>query len=780
MKRNRRIFILFMIFFSIVVLSMIILTDNQKETNIALNKFADASSYLDINYSAMKAIDGNRESLWIAANQSFPQTLTIDLRAISDIKYIRQTFQDESTWYYRIEGSFDNAGNGWTVLVDRTRDGVEGQTITETIDTTYRYLRLVVTGSANQAPASSVSFEVIGNVHQQERGIVPPPVPVDTGDKLVIAQSCNLWASEYFWNSLRTEQYPELRPLMGYYNEAFDASTDWQIKMALENGISGFFSCWFREKDNEGKSPILTSFGGLNHSLAYSAEYRDQFMFGIQWENRNDCCSSISGLDDFLNHLVPYWIEEYFSQPNYLNDDGKPIISIYSIARFIEDVGGEGQAKRAISGFREKVKEAGFEDVIILTAQNVSTTSTFEDAKEIGIDYLYNYHIPTFMDTRPRGFELTAKDYVQAHYRTWDNYEKHSHLPYIMTASTGWDARPWGQQAPVWEIPPEDYRILLQEASKRMEQKTGLGARLIFLDNWNEYAEGHFIAPTIKYGFDYLNAVRSVFANTNTEPENVMPRIDSIPQMLRIRTITGVNVFAPNGQYELTQPNERLLLSHQIFPENEEGKYAIKWLLLDEDGISETDRAILNENGLLRARRNGTVIVRVIINNDPDLVSEIPITITGQPETEEKETSKTFTRSPEFNLALGKEATASEFAQFQSGQYDPSKAVDGDLDSFWVVDGVKYPAWLMVDLEEAYDLDAVVQIFADEEVKVYRYVIEGSNDKENWQMLADRSTEAQTGPTVTELVEGRYQYVRLTILGANAWPSSRQLEIYGK
>lgn len=40
---------------------------------------------------------------------------------------------------------------------------------------------------------------------------------------------------------------------------------------------------------------------------------------------------------------------------------------------------------------------------------------------------------------------------------------------------------------------------------------------MIMLDSWNEWAEGHYIAPTEKYGFDYLKKIRRWLSAAQSE-----------------------------------------------------------------------------------------------------------------------------------------------------------------------------------------------------------------------------------------------------------------------
>jgi hypothetical protein len=739
--------------------------DEDGYANIALGSRADSSSHLGIN-TAVKAVDGDLNTGWVAANATFPQTIILDLDAITTLGAVKQYFQTDTTWYYRIEGSNQNTPNNWSwsVLADRTQTGVNGSIIEEIVQGRYRFVRLVITGSGDGSPASSMEFEVEGEPYAQPRDLVPTPVPVDTGDKIVVAQSCNLWGSRYFWESTNPVLYPERTPLMGYYDENYDVSTDWQIKMAVENGIDGLFSCWFRQKGNGGKAPVMSSFDGLTHSLANSAQHREYLKWAIQWENSNDSADGVSDINDFLNNVVPFWIEEYFSKSNYLKVEGKPIVSIYSLSKFISDVGGEENAKNAITQFRQAVAVAGYPGVILMTAENTNTTQSFAAAKEIGIDYIYSYHIPTFMDTYPTDANITSESYVQSHIDSWNNFDYNSEVPYIMTVSSGWDARPWGTPAPVWEIPPNLYEGLLDEAKTRMNAKSdeNLSGKLLFLDNWNEYAEGHYIAPTEKYGFDYINAIRRIFSDATTEPDNLLPNKNQIPQLLTIKHATSLTVTTANGADAIPQPYGTLRMDYQAEPLGDNGFMSVKWEVYEMDGVTPTTKASISGDGLLTAKSNGQVKVIVTDNGQPALKGEKIITISNQPE----------------NLARGKTVTASTYADYgAAGIYYPSNAVDGNMDSWWLVDGVQYPSWLQVDLGEPKALGTIIQYAAVSQT--YKFKIEGSLDGENWVLMVDRSIVGVTGDKITEAVNGSYRYVKMTFLQANAWPSSKEFEIYG-
>ena len=51
------------------------------------------------------------------------------------------------------------------------------------------------------------------------------------------------------------------------------------------------------------------------------------------------------------------------------------------------------------------------------------------------------------------------------------------------------------------------------------------GRRMLILDNWNEWGEGHFISPSCAYGFQYLQAVREVFSECDNLPDYRTPQL---------------------------------------------------------------------------------------------------------------------------------------------------------------------------------------------------------------------------------------------------------------
>lgn len=342
------------------------------------------------------------------------------------------------------------------------------------------------------------------------------PIRIETGKYLVGAQVCNLWNSSSAWEKIKP--FANRKPVLGWYDEADPRIMDWEIKFALEHGIHFFMNCWYRSKNNLGKRPITAEYDHWLRGLEHS-RYGDQMKFMIMWENANDIASGVDSESDLIENLLPYWMEKYFSKSNYLVLDGNPVLSIYNIGLLVEQLGGSLPAARAIENMRKRCIEAGFKGLILFGQYCWGpVTERNQLMKDIGLDYSFSYHWPTFADgsTNPGAefFGDNPDSIILAQKKCWEEQSLGA-VPNIVTCSMGWDSEPWGYSCTdqTWRLEPRDFQRLCETARQELDTRHGGGleSTIILLDNWNEYGEGHYIFPTEKYGSSYLEAVREAF-----------------------------------------------------------------------------------------------------------------------------------------------------------------------------------------------------------------------------------------------------------------------------
>jgi hypothetical protein len=387
----------------------------------------------------------------------------------------------------------------------------------------------VATGQVEITPAGGEPLLVpvefnFRQVPEVAAGSIPAPNPVQS-DLLVGALYYPGWVpgAGSGWSVL--DPYPERRPALGYYDGSTPDVASWEIKWAAENGIDFFFYCWYLLA---GKEPTVENLflGDSLHEGFFGSPFADSFQFALLWEN--DPGRGDSSPKFFREKLVPFWIENYLLRPNYAKIDGKPIFGVYSMAAMVKAHGSTEAAAESIRFLRNAVKEAGLPGIWILGEERYPEihAARLQLAQQLGLDAVFPYCFPP-----PRAMENAE---ALAAIKSWfAKLEKNSPLPVVPTASVSWDPQPWVEyidypwhSTTFWLDPPHFGKLVAHMKSileARDESASPLARRLLLLDNWNEYAEGHWIAPSRKEGFGYLNAVRDAISPDAPKHPNVLP-----------------------------------------------------------------------------------------------------------------------------------------------------------------------------------------------------------------------------------------------------------------
>lgn len=348
---------------------------------------------------------------------------------------------------------------------------------------------------------------------------VPLPKPLDTNNVLVGAQMCNLWKMDKSstsgggWEKIKP--FPDRQPVIGWYEEGTGIVTDWEIKMAVDHGISFFMPCWYRAKGNLG-SPVKEKLSHWMEGLK-NARYKDYIKYFLMWENINDISCGVKDENDLLKNVTPFLIEKYFKDPCYLKVDNKPLLSVYGVSALIEELGGEKSAKESLEKMEWLCVKAGFDGLILMGNFCWGDPGTpHTNMKNAGMKYSISYHWPTFATGAvPEDADTyDAGQIIKGHHICWEEQNKGA-VENIINCSMGWDSSPWGDSVThkKWRLTPEEFKNLMEDALFEMSSrdKDSLAGRMILLDNWNEFGEGHYIMPVSEYGFGYLENVRKVF-----------------------------------------------------------------------------------------------------------------------------------------------------------------------------------------------------------------------------------------------------------------------------
>ena len=341
---------------------------------------------------------------------------------------------------------------------------------------------------------------------------VPEPEPVST-EILIGAHNCPLWEADrpQIWDQV--VKHPERTPALGFYSQENPEVADWETKWALEHGISFFVYCWYRDRLG---GPVKMRHSSAMHEALFRSRYGDRMKFTIMWENQAKGRAGVANEADLMENLLPFWMENYFCRPNYLVLDNKPLLFIYRPEFLINDLGSVENVRAAFEKMRTACRAGGFDGLYLLGEYRGLNPQHLEMMKQLGLDYTFAYCWPIPGNPNPQQAIAAQLHYIETTRRL-------AILPQVVTVSQGWSG--WRDEGTIWKIPPAQFKELLEKAKAviRTFPAEELGSRILLMDNWNEWGEGHYLAPHREFGFGYLDAIREVFSTALKEHVDLLP-----------------------------------------------------------------------------------------------------------------------------------------------------------------------------------------------------------------------------------------------------------------
>ena len=362
---------------------------------------------------------------------------------------------------------------------------------------------------------------------------VPEPEPV-TGDYLIGAHYYPAWkkgGAELHKGFDQFSAYPERLPLLGRYDEDNPETTDWEIKWATEHGVNCFIYCWYRRQQSMNRKITVDDLrlGHGIHEGLFRARYKNLIKFAImfeaqeRWGNTNP--------KDFEENLLPFWMEQYFTKENYLVIDNKPVVYVYDYQNRVRDgFGGPEAQAEAFAKAQDYAKKFGFAGINFQVEYRMDDLSRWDEYKRGGYDSTFTYCWPVDKSLRPSQTEI-----IDTQLNAMTARAKKDPYFFVPTASKQWDPRPrmdimpelYGTEdsSSLWNLTPASWRILLEKTKALMDTlpKDSLASKMLILDNWNEWDEGHYLLPHYEGGFKYLQAVREVFTHRDNLPDYRTP-----------------------------------------------------------------------------------------------------------------------------------------------------------------------------------------------------------------------------------------------------------------
>ncbi len=312
-------------------------------------------------------------------------------------------------------------------------------------------------------------------------------------------------------------------PLWGYELDNDPKVMERWIDLATDHGVNTFIFDWYWFNNG----PFLESC--LNDGFLKAPNNR-KMNFYIMWADhdvarnywnvhryKDDDSRLWNGAIDWPNFkiVVQRVIEQYFKQPNYYKIEGEPVFSVFSVDNLIKTFGSLEETRKGLDYFRAEVKKAGFPGLHIQLMTGGEPNDNFlNQIKVLGISSLtlYNWGGPH------------PEDYIQWGTEAFERLEKWSEavsIPYFPNASIGWDDTPRFPHKTQKDVvhfnqSPRSFAAFLQKAKEYCDNHPEQ-PKLITIYAWNEWVEGAYLLPDVKYGFDYIQAVKEIMVDKQYE-----------------------------------------------------------------------------------------------------------------------------------------------------------------------------------------------------------------------------------------------------------------------
>ena len=292
---------------------------------------------------------------------------------------------------------------------------------------------------------------------------------------------------------------------LGYYDLRLPEIMQEQAKIAKAYGVTGFsyYFYWFGGKTLM-ESPLQQMLQNPEIDMPFCLTWANE-NWTRRWDGREHDVligqnHSISDSEDLLKHIRPY-----LEDPRYITIDGKPVFIVYR-ANIIPEVRAMTDTWRALA------KSWGFPDLYLIAAQSFDVG----DPETLGFDAVCEFppHQAERKDITDE-MQVFNPDFTGAifDYETivaGSEAKPEPDYKCFKSAVLSWDNTARNQNGPriLERFSIAAYRGWLTTLCRQVltQSKYSEDEKIVFINAWNEWAEGTHLEPDRKYGFAYLQA----------------------------------------------------------------------------------------------------------------------------------------------------------------------------------------------------------------------------------------------------------------------------------
>lgn len=309
----------------------------------------------------------------------------------------------------------------------------------------------------------------------------------------------------------RGHYQPHLPADLGFYNLLMPESRAAQATMAQQYGIDAF--CYWHYWFGRGKRLMEKPFSAVLESG------QPDFPFCLSWANHawhnpatGELICSMDELGQADHEAHFYDVLPAFQDPRYLRIDGKPLFSIFEP----ESLGGLDEF---VVCWNDLAQENGLPGIYFVgIVQDPGNVHRFLDTR---MDAVNVVRLKDFLACRS-----PWREYLKYKFRRFHDYPYREAARCFIgpedtdervfpTIITGWDHSPRsGEKSLILTgYTPDAFETHLRQVFDVLSKKQN---RICFVKSWNEWGEGNYLEPDLKWGTAFLErllAVKNTYAD---------------------------------------------------------------------------------------------------------------------------------------------------------------------------------------------------------------------------------------------------------------------------
>lgn len=305
---------------------------------------------------------------------------------------------------------------------------------------------------------------------------------------------------------------PLLPADLGFYDLRLPEAREAQADLAQQHGIGAFcyWHYWFHGKrvlERPFDEVLASGRPGLPFCLGWANESWSRSWLG---DSRQIILEQKYSDDDTRAHAQ--WLAKAFADPRYVRISGRPLFLVYRPAKLPDP-------KRFTDLLRSEITRLGLPEPYLVGSDAHSFGT---DMRQYGFDITEHHEpqlgvLPGALSTswreglreilKGRRMWHKAKVYRYSDARRWMDAVR-PQFPHLSGYFVGWDntARRGKQAMVIDGATPEAVGADLTQLIDSLQQRPW-DERIVFINAWNEWAEGMYLEPDQKNGMKMLQAV---------------------------------------------------------------------------------------------------------------------------------------------------------------------------------------------------------------------------------------------------------------------------------